>query len=64
MRRTLLNALTACAVLPLIALPFVIAQVRIRGHDQWEAIFLALGMTLPIVVIALVAYIIVRERLR
>jgi hypothetical protein len=64
MRKILVYAFTACAVVPLIVLPYVIAQARIRGHDQWDAIFLALGMTLPIVVISLIGYIIVRERIQ
>lgn len=64
MRKILLYSITFCAVLPLILLPFVIAQVRIRGYDQWEAVFIGLGMALPIVVVSLIAYIIVQERIK
>lgn len=64
MKKIFLYSLTVCAVLPLIALPLVIAQVRIRGYDQWEAIFLGLGMVLPIVVLALMGYIFMLERFK
>ena len=62
MRKRLLNILIACALLPLVALPFVIAQVRMRGYDDWEAIFISLGISLPFVVLCLIAYIAVSER--
>ena len=46
------------------ALPFVIAQVRVRGYESWESIFMASGMVLPLVVLFLIGYIVVLERLR
>jgi hypothetical protein len=54
MKKKILNALTVCDVLPLVALPFVIVQVRVRGYESWEAIFLASGMVLLLVVLFLI----------
>lgn len=43
-------------ILPVFAIPRLIGEMTLRGYEPWEAICLALGMTLPFVLLFFIAY--------
>ena len=50
------------ALVLILSIPWLVADFKIKGHDGWESILLALGMTLPIIVPLAVAVFILNRK--
>ncbi len=62
--KILKNIFAVAMILPLFVIPRLAGEMNLRGYESWEAITMALGMTLPFVSVFMFAYFLVDRKVR